>query len=143
MVDDKSIVNDFTDEDLTLVSIHSSSSSESEEDMLEGNNSLENCSNSGVTNNDHTNDTIEDEMTTTTFASSFQSTPLLIIQMTIIQMMQWKMQRQEQNTHQHHKLIWHISDLFQHQFSYSTTCKTILFILFYVQSIAVKQQSYK
>ena len=77
MVDDKSIVDDFTDEDLTLVSIHSSSSSESEGDALEGNNSLENSSNSGVTNNDHTNDTIEDEMTTTTFASSFQSTPLL------------------------------------------------------------------
>ena len=73
MVDDKSIVDDFTDEDLTLVSIHSSSSSESEGDVLEGNNSLENSSNSG----DHTNDTIEDEMTTTTFASSFQSTPLL------------------------------------------------------------------
>ena len=49
----------------------------SEGDALEGDNSLENCSNSGLTNNDHTNDAIEDEMTTMTFASSFQSTPLL------------------------------------------------------------------
>ena len=68
MVDDKSIVDDFTDDDLALASIHSSSSSGSEGDALEGNNSLENCSNSGATNNDHTNDAIEDEMTTTMFA---------------------------------------------------------------------------
>ena len=65
------------DDDLTLASIHSSSSSKSEGDALEGNNSLEKCSNSGVTNNDHTNGAIEDEMTTMMFASSFQSTPLL------------------------------------------------------------------
>ena len=77
MVDDEPIVNDFTDDDLALASIHSSSSSKSEGDALEGGNSLENCSNSGLTNNDHTNDAIEDEMTTMTFASSLQSTPLL------------------------------------------------------------------
>ena len=77
MVDDEPIVNDFTDDDLALASIHSSSSSKSEGDALEGDNSLENCSNSGLTNNDHTHDAIEDEMTTMTFASSFQSTPLL------------------------------------------------------------------
>ena len=64
MVDEKSIVNDFTDDDLALASIHSSSSSKSEGDALEGNNSLENYSNSGATNNDHTNDAIEDEMMT-------------------------------------------------------------------------------
>ena len=57
--------------------MHSSSSSESEGDALEGNYSLENCSNSGATNNNHTNDAIEDEMTTMTFASSLLSTPLL------------------------------------------------------------------
>ena len=76
MVDDEPIVNDFTDDDLALASIHSSSSSKSEGDAL-GDNSLENCGNSGLTNNNHTNDAIEDEMTTMTFASSFQSTPLL------------------------------------------------------------------
>ena len=36
MVDDESIVDDFTDADLALASIHSSSSSESEDDVLEG-----------------------------------------------------------------------------------------------------------
>ena len=77
MVDDESIADDFTDDDLDLASIHSSSSSESEGDVLEGDHSLENCSNSGATNNNHTNDAIEDETTTVMFASSFQSTPLL------------------------------------------------------------------
>ena len=77
MVDDEPIVNDFTDDDLALASIHSSNISESEGDALEADNSLENCGKCGLTNNDHTNDAIEDEMTTMTFASSFQSTPLL------------------------------------------------------------------
>ena len=77
MVDDESFVDDFTDDDLNLASTYSSSSSESEGDALEGDNSLENCSNSGMTNNNHTNDAIEDETTTMTFASSFLSTPLL------------------------------------------------------------------
>ena len=54
MVDDKSIVNDFTDDDLDLASMHSPSSSESEGDALEGDNSLETCCNSGATNNNHT-----------------------------------------------------------------------------------------
>ena len=73
MVDGESIVNDFTDDDLHLASMYSSNSSESEGDVnvLEGDKSLEN---SGVTNNNHTNDAIEDEMTTMMFASSFLST---------------------------------------------------------------------
>ena len=77
MVDDKSVVDDFTDADLDLASMHSSSTSKSEGNALEGDNSLENCSNSGATNNKHTNDAIEDEMTTTMFTSSFLFTPLL------------------------------------------------------------------
>ena len=77
MVDDESIVDGFTDDDLDLASMHSSSGSKSEGDALEGDNSLESCSNSGATKNNHTNDAIEDEATTTMFTSLFLSTPLL------------------------------------------------------------------
>ena len=60
MVDDESVVNDFTDDGFDLASMHSSNSSKIKGDVLEGDFSLENCSNSGVTNNNHTNDAIED-----------------------------------------------------------------------------------
>ena len=75
MVDDESVVDDFTDDELDLASTHSSDSPESEGDALEGDESLENCGNSGATNNNHTKDAMEDETTTTTFASSSQSNP--------------------------------------------------------------------
>ena len=77
IVDDESVVNDFTNDYLNLAAMHSSSSSESKGDPLEGENSLVNCSNSGVTNDNHTNDAIEDEMTTMVFTSSFLSHPML------------------------------------------------------------------
>ena len=75
MMDDESVVDDFTYDELDLASTHSSDSPESEGDALEGDESLENCGNSGATNNNHTKDAMEDETTTTTFASSSQSNP--------------------------------------------------------------------
>ena len=103
MVDDKSTVADFTDDYLDLASMHSSNISESEGDALEGDNSLENCSNSGETKNNHTIDTIENEMTTMTVASSFLSTPLLPNNNHTNGT--WQMNQQQQHTCQDHNLI--------------------------------------
>ena len=50
--------------------MHSLDSSESDGDVLEGKESLENYGNSRETDNNHTNDAMQDKMTTAMFASS-------------------------------------------------------------------------
>ena len=66
-------------------------------------------------------------------------------QRTIIQMMQWKMQktRTEHSSTSQVDLA-HAVTCFNTNFAIETHAKTNIFILFYVQSIAIKQQqSYK
>ena len=74
MVEHESVVDDLSDHDLDLTSMHSFDSSGSEGDALEGTESLQNDGNGRETHNNHTNDAMPYATTPTTLTSSFLST---------------------------------------------------------------------